>query len=67
MDEFLGKLPVLDKLSLAGPNLISPATNQFNIMITNVGAETSQPAEDDNTTSPALPFQKEYTMDEMAI
>ena len=30
MDEFLGNVPVLDQLSVAGQNLISAATNQFN-------------------------------------
>lgn len=29
MDEFLGNIPVLDQLSLAGQNLISAATNQY--------------------------------------
>ncbi|KAL8946694.1 MAG: hypothetical protein Q9222_006945 [Ikaeria aurantiellina] len=32
MDEFLGNVPVLDQLSIAGQNLISAATNQFNSM-----------------------------------
>lgn len=32
MDEFLGNVPVLDQLSLAGQNLISAATSQFNTM-----------------------------------
>lgn len=50
MDEFLGNLPVLDQLSLAGQNLISAATSQFNTMVPNVGVGTPQPAEDDNTT-----------------
>ena len=30
MDEFLGNVPVLDQLSIAGQNLISAATSQFN-------------------------------------
>ncbi|KAF2145735.1 uncharacterized protein K452DRAFT_221246 [Aplosporella prunicola CBS 121167] len=30
MEEFLGNIPVLDQLSLAGQNLISAATNQLN-------------------------------------
>ncbi|KAL8839511.1 MAG: hypothetical protein Q9170_001734 [Blastenia crenularia] len=34
MDEFLGNVPVLDQLSVAGQNLISAATNQFNAMST---------------------------------
>ena len=32
MDEFLGNIPVLDQLSLAGQNLISAATSQYNNM-----------------------------------
>ena len=32
MDEFLGNVPVLDQLSVAGQNLISAATSQFNTM-----------------------------------
>ncbi|KAL9635490.1 MAG: hypothetical protein Q9164_003426 [Protoblastenia rupestris] len=32
MDEFLGNLPVLDQLSIAGQNLISAATSQLNTM-----------------------------------
>ncbi|KAA6411077.1 MAG: hypothetical protein FRX48_05388 [Lasallia pustulata] len=32
MDEFLGNIPVLDQLSIAGQNLISAATSQFNTM-----------------------------------
>jgi len=34
MDEFLGNVPVLDQLSIAGQNLISAATSQFNTMPT---------------------------------
>lgn len=34
MDDFLGNIPVLDQLSLAGQNLISAATSQFNTMPT---------------------------------
>jgi len=30
MDDFLGNIPVLDQLSIAGQNLISAATSQFN-------------------------------------
>lgn len=32
MDEFLGNIPVLDQLSIAGQNLMSAATSQFNTM-----------------------------------
>lgn len=43
MDEFLGNVPVLDQLSLAGQNLISAATSQFNTMpsLSGGGAPTS--------------------------
>ena len=34
MDEFLGNIPVLDQLSIAGQNLISAATNQYNTIPT---------------------------------
>ena len=40
MDDFLGNVPVLDQLSIAGQNLISAATSQFNTMpSTGVGAQ----------------------------
>lgn len=38
MDEFLGNVPVLDQLSVAGQNLISAATNQFNTLATATAA-----------------------------
>ncbi|KAL8756029.1 MAG: hypothetical protein Q9184_004629 [Pyrenodesmia sp. 2 TL-2023] len=41
MDEFIGNVPVLDQLSVAGQNLISAATNQFNAMSTTHGANSS--------------------------
>lgn len=44
MDEFLGNLPVLDQLSIAGQNLISAATSQFNTM-----APTGSAPEEGNT------------------
>ena len=49
MDEFLGSVPVLDQLSLAGQNLISAATSHFNTMpsISTGGAPAS--SEDDST------------------
>lgn len=37
MDEFLGNVPVIDQLSIAGQNLISAATSQFNTMPANAG------------------------------
>lgn len=42
MDEFLGNMPVLDQLSIAGQNLISAATSQFNTMPSTVSG-TSLP------------------------
>ncbi|KAL8650066.1 MAG: hypothetical protein Q9226_005302 [Calogaya cf. arnoldii] len=41
MDEFLGNVPVLDQLSIAGQNLISAATNQFNSMPPTNSSSTS--------------------------
>ncbi|KAL8712303.1 MAG: hypothetical protein Q9220_003454 [cf. Caloplaca sp. 1 TL-2023] len=41
MDEFLGNVPVLDQLSIAGQNLISAATNQFNSMPTSTTSPVS--------------------------
>ncbi|KAI4284991.1 MAG: hypothetical protein L6R38_001006 [Xanthoria sp. 2 TBL-2021] len=41
MDEFLGNVPVLDQLSIAGQNLISAATNQFNSMPPATASSTS--------------------------
>ncbi|KAL8729811.1 MAG: hypothetical protein Q9181_004869 [Wetmoreana brouardii] len=41
MDEFLGNVPVLDQLSMAGQNLISAATNQFNAMPISTTSPTS--------------------------
>ena len=46
MDEFLGNVPVLDQLSIAGQNLISAATSQFNTM---------QPATTGNSSLPIAP------------
>ena len=46
MDEFLGNIPVLDQLSIAGQNLISAATSQFNIMSASTGIN---PEDGDNT------------------
>lgn len=48
MDEFLGNLPVLDQLSIAGQNLISAATSQFNTM-----APTGSAPEEENTIQSA--------------
>ncbi|KAL8819536.1 MAG: hypothetical protein Q9223_002053 [Gallowayella weberi] len=46
MDEFIGNVPVLDQLSIAGQNLISAAAHQFNAMPlpTNPDASTPSPA-----------------------
>ncbi len=50
MDEFLGNLPVLDQLSLAGQNLISAATSQFNTMAPTLGGGPHHSSEEDDTT-----------------
>ncbi|KAL8695186.1 MAG: hypothetical protein Q9224_003437 [Gallowayella concinna] len=48
MDEFIGNVPVLDQLSIAGQNLISAAANQFNAMpIPNPDASTPSTAAND--------------------
>lgn len=49
MDEFLGNVPVLDQLSLAGQNLISAATNQFNTMPSTGAGGAPSSSEDDGT------------------
>lgn len=48
MEEFIGNVPVIDQLSLAGQNLISAATNQFNAMSTTNGTSptTARPNSD---------------------
>ena len=43
MDEFLGNIPVLDQLSIAGQNLISAATNQYNTLANTPIDETRSP------------------------
>lgn len=49
MDEFLGNLPVLDQLSIAGQNLIAAATNQFNTMALPTGsASTGEEGEEES-------------------
>lgn len=45
MDDFLGNIPVLDQLSLAGQSLISAATSQFNTMPTAVPEDAVGSAE----------------------
>ena len=52
MDEFLGNVPVLDQLSIAGQNLISAATSQFNTM---TPANTVNPNAGASTTLPIAP------------
>lgn len=55
MDEFLGNVPVLDQLSVAGQNLISAATSQFNAMSTNgANPATTTTAPNDSTLLPAI-------------
>lgn len=54
MDEFLGNLPVLDQLSIAGQNLISAATNQFNTMALPTGsAPTGEEGEEESSIQSA--------------
>ena len=53
MDEFLGNLPVLDQLSIAGQNLISAATNQFNTMALPTGSGTEEGEEESSITQSA--------------
>lgn len=63
MDEFLGNVPVLDQLSLAGQNLISAATSQFNSMPANgvAGAvtipENESPIPTDEARAELLAFE----------
>ncbi|KAL8874405.1 MAG: hypothetical protein Q9174_000250 [Haloplaca sp. 1 TL-2023] len=52
MDDFIGNVPVLDQLSMAGQNLISAATNQFNSM---PSATTSSTVANGNDTTSLLP------------
>ncbi|KAF2460836.1 PXA domain-containing protein [Lineolata rhizophorae] len=51
MDEFLGNIPVLDQLSLAGQNLISAATSQLNAQ-SGGGSANSTPT---SSTAPRIP------------
>lgn len=62
MDEFLGNVPVLDQLSIAGQNLISAATSQFNSMpsSTSSGQEESDsplPISSDEARAELLAFE----------
>lgn len=50
MDEFLGNVPVIDQLSVAGQNLISAATNQFNAI-----SATTNGSSDNNNDATLLP------------
>ncbi|KAI9814442.1 MAG: Intermediate filament protein [Pycnora praestabilis] len=45
MEDFLGNIPVLDQLSVAGQNLISAATNQLNTMPTSISEDPIAAAE----------------------
>ena len=49
MDDFLGNLPVLDQLSIAGQNLISAATSQFN---TTISPTTSTVPDEEGSHTP---------------
>ena len=60
MDEFLGNVPVLDQLSIAGQNLISAATSQFNSMPAGgvtTGAENESPLHTDEARAELLAFE----------
>ncbi|KAI4170434.1 MAG: hypothetical protein LQ343_004937 [Gyalolechia ehrenbergii] len=50
MDEFLGNVPVIDQLSIAGQNLISAATSQFNAI-----SATTNGSNSNNTDATLLP------------
>ncbi|KAG8533357.1 uncharacterized protein KY384_002140 [Bacidia gigantensis] len=52
MDEFMGNVPVLDQLSLAGQNLISAATSQFNTITT---SNVPNPSTNAATSLPIAP------------
>ena len=56
MDEFLGNVPVLDQLSIAGQNLISAATSQFNAMpsSTSISTANGNPSEPTNNLTDTL-------------
>ena len=55
MDEFLGNVPVLDQLSIAGQNLISAATSQFNTLPP-PGSFNGAPTTTTATTSEGAPL-----------
>ena len=61
MDEFLGNVSVLDQLSIAGQNLISAATSQFNSMpapgITAAASEDESPIPTDEARAELLAFE----------
>ena len=60
MDEFLGNVPVLDQLSIAGQNLISAATSQFNNMPpggTPGASEEDSPIHTDEARAELLAFE----------
>ena len=60
MDEFLGNVPVLDQLSIAGQNLISAATSQFNNMPpggTPGASEEDSPINTDEARAELLAFE----------
>ncbi|KAG7006719.1 hypothetical protein G7Y79_00013g034910 [Physcia stellaris] len=60
MDEFLGNVPVLDQLSIAGQNLISAATSQFNSMPPGgvaAASEEESPIHTDEARAELLAFE----------
>ena len=50
MDEYIGNLPVLDQLSIAGQNLISAATSQFGLTTPSAHIDTTASPTDDDLT-----------------
>ena len=62
MDEFLGNVPVLDQLSVAGQNLISAATSQFNTLQptasgTSLPIAPEDPIQNDEARAELLAFE----------
>ena len=62
MDEFLGNVPVLDQLSIAGQNLISAATSQFNTLQPNSSGSPlpvapEDPIQNDEARAELLAFE----------
>ncbi|MDI1490685.1 MAG: tRNA (guanine-N(7)-)-methyltransferase (tRNA(m7G46)-methyltransferase) [Ramalina farinacea] len=65
MDEFLGNVPVLDQLSIAGQNLISAATSQFNTMNPNNTVNPTAGASNSLPIAPEDPIQTDEARAEL--